>query len=36
MTVHITAVHEINAMERQIMQAHARVKGIIFAIDNAD
>jgi hypothetical protein len=36
MTVHLKAVYEINAMERQIKQKHARVKAIIFAIDYAD
>lgn len=35
MTV-ISAVDEINAMERQIKQTHARVKWIFFEIDNAD
>ena len=35
MTVRI-AVDEINAMERQIKQTHARVKWIFFEIDNAD
>ncbi len=30
------AVDEINAMERQIKQMHARVKWIFFEIDNAD
>ncbi|MGR9046136.1 MAG: cation diffusion facilitator family transporter [Gammaproteobacteria bacterium] len=30
------AVHEINEMERQIKQAHARVKWIFFEIDDAD
>jgi hypothetical protein len=35
MTVRI-AMDEINAMERQIKQTHARVKWIFFEIDNAD
>ena len=35
MTV-MNAVDEINAMERQIRQTHARVKWIFFEIDNAD
>jgi cation diffusion facilitator family transporter len=35
MAVH-EAVHEINAMERQIKQTHARVKWIFFEIDSAD
>jgi len=35
MTV-INAVDEINAMERQIKQTHARIKWIFFEIDNAD
>lgn len=35
MTV-MSAVDEINAMERQIKQTHARVKWIFFEIDNAD
>ncbi|CAA9892727.1 Cation diffusion facilitator family transporter [Candidatus Methylobacter favarea] len=35
MTV-LRAVNEINAMERQIRQRHARVKWIFFEIDNAD
>ncbi len=35
MTV-LNAVHEINAMERQIKQTHSRVKWIFFEIDNAD
>jgi cation diffusion facilitator family transporter len=35
MTV-VSAVNEINAMERQIKQTHARVKWIFFEIDNAD
>ena len=35
MTVRI-AVDEINAMERQIKQTHARIKWIFFEIDNAD
>ena len=35
MAVH-EAVREINAMERQIKQTHARVKWIFFEIDNAD
>jgi len=32
----VNAVNEINAMERQIKQTHARVKWIFFEIDNAD
>jgi len=32
----VNAVNEINAMERQIRQTHARVKWIFFEIDNAD
>jgi divalent metal cation (Fe/Co/Zn/Cd) transporter len=35
MTV-LSAVDEINAMERQIKQTHSRVKWIFFEIDNAD
>ncbi len=35
MTV-MSAVDEINAMERQIKQTHSRVKWIFFEIDNAD
>lgn len=31
-----TAVDEINAMERQIKQAHSRVKWVFFEIDNTD
>ncbi|MDP2203056.1 MAG: cation diffusion facilitator family transporter [Methylicorpusculum sp.] len=32
----VNAVNEINAMEQQIKQTHARVKWIFFEIDNAD
>jgi len=32
----VSAVNEINAMERQIKQTNARVKWIFFEIDNAD
>ncbi|MGZ8165958.1 MAG: cation diffusion facilitator family transporter, partial [Methylobacter sp.] len=32
----ISAVNEINAMERHIKQTHSRVKWIFFEIDNAD
>lgn len=32
----VDAVREINAMERQIKQTHARVQWIFFEIDNAD
>ena len=35
MTV-MSAVDEINAMERQIKKTHARIKWIFFEIDNAD
>ncbi|WP_411727373.1 cation diffusion facilitator family transporter [Methyloglobulus sp.] len=35
MTV-LSAVDEINAMERQIKQTHSRVRWIFFEIDNAD
>jgi cation diffusion facilitator family transporter len=35
MTV-LNAVHEINAMERQIKQTHPRIKWIFFEIDNVD